>query len=245
MTKQDKATMHAVKKYLCRGALILCAYVVLSVSLFMLDRGEHQQVTYGMGCGGPATVTEMLTKEHVYRQYFYTPKVATGIQILMATYNTIPQSGVVVGIGDADTDMIIGKVKVPASEIVDNQYIDVKFKDFTLDEGKKYFFEIYAAKNTEDTVVCWLTQNNGRYVAELCWHDEEVEDLYMIFNLFYDYNGKGLVLWIYLTVFFVFGIVIWTKRIFKDRALRYQVLNVGAVMLCAVVLLAIYARYIW
>ena len=223
---------------------MLFVYGLISLGVLVTDHyREKEYNTYDMGVGNVAP-SALIEKKVRYKQYFYTPRRTNGLDILFATYNTIPEKNLYISIYDAETDEKVGTQKISHKDIIDNEYARIIFDDFRLEEGKHFYFEVYSKSQKPESVSFWLTTSTSPYTDLLLYGDEEQPDMCVSFKLCYEYNGKGLITWIFISVIFALILNAVIVKLFGDEKIRYQVGAALVQMSMIVLLLWGYAHYV-
>ena len=206
-----------------RMPLVIVVYVVGSLVLLGgCLHGEREHGLYTMGVTW-LTVSEDLGTEPSYRQGFYTPGSCSGIQLCVATDGTEAQRDLVVRIHVASSGELVGEHVVPHDKIGDNQYVDVMFEDYVLENGKQYYFEAYTTGEGENPLRFWMGAAGSGFCLEAERMGEAMPGTSIVFNLIYDYTDWGFVVWMFVSVVFLFlGLKTYEagngKKDGKDRA---------------------------
>ena len=222
----------------------LFVYGLLSCVVLVKDHySDKEYATYNMGTNATYP-SELLGKEAAYRQYFYTPRRTNGLDIQLGTYMTELRKSLYVSVYDAETDELIGTTKIPHKDISDNAFARAIFKDYRLDEGKHFYFEVYFKKDVTDTVSLWLGTNTSDYADKLTYNGEEVEDSGVSFRLIYEFNGRGLIIWIFISVIFALILNAVVVKLYGNKLIRYQVVAALVQMCMIIALLWGYSQFI-
>jgi len=191
----------------CRMLVVIGVYIV--ISLFLLsgdDFGEREKALYTMEVTW-LTVSEDLGDTPVYRQGFYTVGSCSGIQLCTATDGTEAQRDLVVNIYDVSTEVLMGEHVVTHDRIGDNQYVDVMFEDYVLENGKQYYFEAYTIGEGENPLRFWMGTAGSSFCLEAEYMGEVLPGSSIVFNLIYEYTDRNFVIWILASVLFLFLIL--------------------------------------
>ncbi len=187
-----------------RMLLVIGVYIVASaVLLGTCNRREQERALYTMQVTW-FVATENLGDMPTYRQGFYAPGSCSGIQLCMATDETEAQRDLVVDIYEASSGELMGEHIVTHDRIGDNQYVDVMFEDYILENGKQYYFEAYTIGEGENPIRFWMGTAGSDFCLDVEYMGNIAPDLSIVFNLIYDYTDKYFVIWIFVSVGFLF-----------------------------------------
>ena len=188
----------------------VCIYTI--VSLFLLgnyNNRKSETSLYTMNVPWIA-VSENIGETAEYRQEFYAPGRCSGIQLCTTTDGTEAQRDLVVRVYDI-TDVpegeLLGEQVVECDRIVDNGYIDIMFEDYTLKEGRKYYFEACTVGEGTNPTRFWLGNEASGYCLGASYQCNPLESTYIVFNLIYDYADKNFVIWMFVSVLFLLVIL--------------------------------------
>lgn len=186
---------------------VIVIYVVASLLLIVSHKNKGQETSlYTMGVTW-LTVSENLGDIAVYRQGFYAPGSCSGIQLCMATDRTEAQRDLIVNMYDALSGELLGEHVVTHDRIYDNQYVDVMFEDYTLENGKQYYFEAYTVGEGENPLRFWMGVAGSGFCLDVECMGETMQDNAIVFNLIYDYTDENLVIWMFVSVLFLLVIM--------------------------------------
>ena len=223
---------------------LFIGYLIISAALLISDHyREKEYATYNMASVANYP-SQFLGREPEYKQYFYTPRRTNGLDVQFATYGIEPKKDLYLEVFDAETDEKLVECKIKHKKISDNQYTRSVFKDFVLEEGKHFYFDVYSKAKNPETVVYWLGSNDCVYADQLYYKGELIEDTAACFSLIYEYNGRGLISWIFVSVIFALLMNAVVVKLYGDEKIRYQVVAVLLQMSMIVVMLWLYANYI-
>lgn len=178
-------------------------YVVGSlIMLGVHHHGEGEQGLYAMGVTW-LTVSEDLGDAPVYRQRFYAPGSCSGIQLCMATDGSEAQRDLVVRVYNASNGELAGEHVVEHDRIGDNQYVDVMFEDYVLENGKQYYFEAYAMGEGENPLRFWMGAAGSGFCLDAEYMGEVLPGTSIVFNLIYKYTDWKFVVWLFMSIGFL------------------------------------------
>lgn len=199
---------------------IIALYII--VSIFLLGNiftKERETAIYDMGVVWKET-SENLGNIADYRQWFYAPCECSGIQLAMATDQTEAQKDLIVRIYDASNEEWVGECIVSSTEIRDNQYVEIMFEKFALEEGNLYFFDAYTNGEGENPLHFWVGTTDSEFCLNAEYIGETLHGTALAFNLIYDYTNKNFVIWMFVSI--VFWLMILKKAEEKNVRKRFR-----------------------
>ena len=190
------------------GKTLVCVIYVI-VSFFLLGyalEGKSEKSVYDMGVVWLDT-SNYLGDTADYRQWFYAPCECSGIQVAIATDQTEAQNNLVVRIYNASDEEWLGESIVSYKVIKDNQFINIMFEKYTLEEGKLYFFDAYTDGEGENPLHFWVGNSTSEFCLNAEYGGETLYGTSLAFNLLYDYTNMNFVIWMFVTILFLLTIM--------------------------------------
>lgn len=193
--------------------LVLVIYITISALLLgHVVGGKTETAIYDMGVVWEET-SEILGSIAEYHQWFYVPCECSGIQLAMATDQMEAQKELVICINDASSGELLGEYIVEPEKIRDNQYVDIMFEEYTLEEGKQYFFDAYTNGENKNSLRFWMGTSSSEFCLNTEYAGEVLQGTSIAFNLIYEYTDKNFVIWMFVSVLCMLCLLkIWEIR---------------------------------
>jgi|GEM_PF-1521828 len=229
------------------AGIFLGVYAVASLLLLGVDLNSASWSVYDMQVLSDEGMTQNLTADYVYKEYFFTPLRVDGLQICPHISNLKPIADLKVMIADASTDEVLGVETVPYEKIASNKFVDVPFSGYHLEEGKRYYFTVARADRQKGSLGEYQLRtgvSESMFLHIMRQGDEIIEGQHLLFNVLYKNSGTGLLLWLLLTAFAVLATIHVAARWLGSGTMALQAAAFyAAFIVLAVCLYALFVGY--
>lgn len=156
-------------------AMLFALALIFLGNVFIYSQVEKDTKVITENAITASEVSELVGAGSIMRQSFIAVDGMKGIEILFATYQSSINDVYEFCVFEEITNELITKTNINGKEISDGEFFEIEFDTSSLEEGKKYYFEINKLGKELDALSYWLGDGESYLDGEFICNGNDLQ----------------------------------------------------------------------